>query len=159
MSRARNSARRTPKSEREPGPVSIFTSFHTKPHGDTSPLIRGDRSLRRSRSHRDRSLRRSRCHRDQSPVREGSSMSASQLPWRESRLDREWQRDSRSNPIRIKRSRTPLPPLKFDPQCFQQFTNSPFNRCDRSPMFSGDYKLRGEGGAVPRYGPGGSLTL
>src|SRR5208282_1379025 len=125
MSCLRNSARRIPNSEREPCPVFIFNSFHTKPHGDTSSVILGDRSPRRSRSHRDRSLRRSRSGRDSL----GSG-----------------NRDFQSNPIRIKRSRTPMPPLKFDVQCFQQFTNSPCTRCDQSPLFSGDYKLRGNGG-------------
>ena len=54
--------------------------------------------------------------------------------------------DSRSNAIRIKRSRTLSQPPKFDIQPFQRVTSSRIFPCDRSPLVSGDYKLRGRGG-------------
>src|SRR5208282_1229428 len=53
--------------------------------------------------------------------------------------------DSRSNAFRIKRSRTPVQLPKFDVQPFQRVTNSRLFPCDRSPLVSGDYKLRGRG--------------
>jgi|SRR5208282_3441683 len=63
------------------------------------------------------------------------------------------ERDSRSNPIRIMLPRTPAQLLKFDVQPIQRLTNSRINPCDRCPLFSGDYKLRGRG--VP---PSGNLV-
>jgi hypothetical protein len=59
--------------------------------------------------------------------------------------------DSRSNAIRIKRSRTPAQSLKFDVQLFQRVTNSRIIACDRCPLVSGDYKLRGRGGSPRPY--------
>jgi hypothetical protein len=59
------------------------------------------------------------------------------------------ERDSRSNPIQIKRSRTPGQSLKFNVQSIQRVTNSGIFPCDRCLLFSGDYKLPGRGGDMP----------
>ena len=56
--------------------------------------------------------------------------------------------DSRSNPIRIMRSCTPVLPLKFDVQCFQRFTNSPCNRCINLQCFLTITNSGGEGGIL-----------
>src|SRR5271155_334080 len=53
--------------------------------------------------------------------------------------------DSRSNAIRIKPPRTPAQLPKFNVQPFQRVTNSRIFPCDRCPLLSGDYKLRGRG--------------
>jgi len=52
-------------------------------------------------------------------------------------------------PIRIKPPRSPANSRKNDLHCSQRITNSRVFPCDRCPVFSVDYTLRGEGGTPP----------